>query len=177
MDRATDLRLRSIDQVPGVIDEKIGHLFALFDERFKLVATQFAEREVRSDRESRDNKVAVDAAFAAQKEAAAKEGESNQKAIDKSENATNETIRKNADLFESRTAALASRLEDTKETFVARLAAVDLLLQGVVSNAIGVQHQRQESRASGGTAATWAGFAVGFAGLVATIVIVAITKR
>lgn len=96
----TEQLTRAIDSLKELLSDRINALKDVVDERFKThlemfesVQTQFKERDTRSERESKDNKVAVDAAFAAQKEAAAKQDESNAKAIDKSEKSTGETIK------------------------------------------------------------------------------------
>ena len=115
MDKANDLQRKDLDRFPNLVDEKIRTLQSVHDERFKSVATQFLERDTRSERESRDNKVAVDAAFAAQKEAAAKQDESNTKAINKSEKSTTETIAKLQDLVQARTDGLGDKIDDQKE--------------------------------------------------------------
>lgn len=114
IDRATELRLTGITDIPNQIQAAINHLASLVDERFASVQTQFLERDTRSERESRDNKVAVDAAFAAQKEAAAKQDEANAKAIDKSEKATTETIKTNQELSRATTDALTKSLDEVK---------------------------------------------------------------
>ncbi len=59
--------------------------------------------------------MAVDAAFAAQKEAAAKQDEGNAKAIDKSERATAETIKTNQDLNKATTDGMSKSLDEVKE--------------------------------------------------------------
>jgi Flp pilus assembly protein TadB len=56
----------------------------------------------------------VDAAFAAQKEAAAKQDEANAKAIEKSERATAETIKTNQELSLSKIDALTNQMTDLK---------------------------------------------------------------
>jgi hypothetical protein len=120
-----DERLRGIDEATKV---RYGHLTDMHTEsknwvdnlkdlhevKFSSIQTQFKERDIRAEREARDNKVAVDAAFAAQKEAAAKQDEANAKAIDKSEKATAETIKTNQELSISKIDALSSGLEDLK---------------------------------------------------------------
>src|SRR6185312_881175 len=103
-----DGREHDIRLAIGQLEKLMGEKLASENLRFETVAIQFKERDTRSERESRDNKVAVDAAFAAQKEAAAKQDESNQKAIDKSEVATAEKINKLAELFKTTTDALRS---------------------------------------------------------------------
>jgi hypothetical protein len=130
VDDATKLRLSTVDglheEIVDRIDGAIGKLQAVFDERFKSVDQRFAERDTRSERESRDNKVAVDAAFAAQKEAAAKQDEGNAKAIDKSERATAETIKTNQELNKATTDVLIKGLDEVK-----------LAVAGIVAGKVG----------------------------------------
>ncbi len=115
MDVATRLLSETVNRVPTVVQTEIEHINGLTTEKFSSIDKQFKERDIRSEREARDNKVAVDAAFAAQKEAAAKQDEANAKAINKSELATTETIKTNADLFASQISALNSKIDDLKE--------------------------------------------------------------
>jgi hypothetical protein len=129
IDEATKLRLAGIEGIPSQIDAKVGTLKAVMDEKFDSIATQFQERDTRSERESRDNKVAVDAAFAAQKEAAAKAEENGQKGIDKSEAATQETINKLSQLFQTNMGALAQSQTDIKD----RLSEIDKGQQNAIS--------------------------------------------
>lgn len=153
IDEATKLRLGGIVEIPNQIEEKVSNLAAITREqlagvgvRFESIATQFAERDTRSERESRDNKIAVDAAFAAQKEIAAKVDEANSKRIDKSELATEKVID-----------ALGDKIDDLKE----RLARVE-------STKIGAMEQRSETRA--GISAGYALMA-GFAAIVTVILV------
>jgi len=156
IDRATELRWPTVENFPNIVEDKVNQLKELVFEKFGSVQTQFKERDTRSERESRDNKVAVDAAFAAQKEAAAKQDEGNAKAIDKSERATAETIKTNQELSKSTTDALTKSLDELKLQFAA-----------FVSSREGVKEQRTEQRAV--TAGQLAIF--GAIGLVATIAI------
>ena len=114
IDKATELRLSLIDDIGSNVDTKVAHLKELEEEKFTSIATQFKERDTRAERESRDNKVAVDAAFAAQKEAAAKQDEANAKAIDKSEKATAETIKTNQELSGTRIEGLTKDVDGLK---------------------------------------------------------------
>jgi len=119
IDTATKLLNETVNRVPTALSEAITHLRELDEEKFQSVAQQFRERDVRSERESLDNKVAVDAAFAAQKEAAAKQDESNAKAIEKSEKATGETISSQSDKIDdlkARVQGLESRKEGSRES-------------------------------------------------------------
>lgn len=120
IDTATSLLNETVNRVPTDLQREITHLRELTEERFRSVETQFSERDTRQERESRDNKVAVDAAFAAQKEAASEQNKSNTLAIDKSERATTETINKLAELFRTVTDAQAKELAaaDSRLTIV-----------------------------------------------------------
>ena len=142
IDVATDLRLRVIDHVPDRIDEKVATLAALMGEKFGSVDQRFTERDIRSEREARDNKVAVDAAFAAQKEAAAKQDEGNQKAIDKSEKATTESINKLAELFATSNAGLVDKIGDVSR----RVDRIESLTIGATVGAGQVKDQQQSAR-------------------------------
>lgn len=143
IDEATKLRSDSITDIADAVDSKVLHERELTEERFASVAQQFLERDTRSEREARDNKVAVDAAFAAQKEAATKQDEANQKAIDKSEVATAEKINKLEQLFKTTTDALNDKIGDTKD----RQNETNLTVQGLIANGAGQTTQRTETRA------------------------------
>ena len=137
IDRATIVLNDTINRVPTALQEGLGNLQAVMDERFSSIELQFRERDVRSERESKDNKVAVDAAFAAQKEAAAKQDEANAKAIDKSEKATAETIKTNADVSAATAKGLEGTISDLKER-VTRMESLQ----------VGHTQQRQETHES-----------------------------
>lgn len=126
IDMATRLLNETVNRVPTDVTKEVTHLRELMDERLTSVGVQFKERDTRQERESRDNKVAVDAAFAAQKEAAAKQDEGNAKAINKSEMATAETINKLSELFRTSAGALSDKIDDLK----ARVGALENLKQG-----------------------------------------------
>ena len=114
MDTAILLRMDNIRAIHGETAEAIKCATDLQNEKFRSVDQRFTERDIRSEREARDNKVAVDAAFAAQKEAAAKQDEANAKAIDKSEKATAETIKTNQELTSAKTEALTKNQDEMK---------------------------------------------------------------
>jgi ABC-type Na+ efflux pump permease subunit len=118
IDEATKLRLDQVtvihDEINQDIIRAVDNHAKLDEEKFRGVDQRFSERDLRSEREARDNKVAVDAAFAAQKEAAAKQDEANAKAIDKSERATAETIKTNQELNTTKTDALTKALDEVK---------------------------------------------------------------
>src|SRR4029453_13176883 len=88
MDKAIKLLQEIADKLPGNMGMKVDNLRSLHDEKFRSIQTQFAERDVRAERESKDNKIAVDAALQAAKDLGGKRQEAADKAIDKSELAT-----------------------------------------------------------------------------------------
>ena len=135
IDEATKVLNDIVTRVPTDVQVAVGHLKELHDERFESVATQFKERDTRSERESRDNKVAVDAAFAAQKEAASEQNKSNTLAISKSEAATSETISKLTELFQTTVSAQADKVDDLKQ----RVTAVEQRKLGANESNAGYQ--------------------------------------
>lgn len=170
IDEATKLRSDAITHIGDSVAGKVLHERELTEERFASVAQQFTERDTRSEREARDNKVAVDAAFAAQKEAATKQDEANQKAIDKSEVATAEKINKLEQLFKTTTDALDGKIDansrgtaDKIDEVKDRQRSTDLTVGGLIQNGAGRVEQRVEQRAV--TAGQLA-----FGGLIVTVV-------
>jgi hypothetical protein len=143
IDTATKLRLDALSEVRLALNAGLLHERELTEEKFTSVSQQFVERDTRSEREARDNKVAVDAAFAAQKEAAQKQDEANQKAIDKSETAMDEKVNKLEQLFKTTTDALADKIDDVK----VRANETNLQVGGLIQNGAGQQQQKTEERA------------------------------
>jgi cation transport regulator ChaB len=135
MEKATNIRIGQIDGMPGEMTKQIAHLRELMDEMFKSVGTQFKERDTRSEREARDNKLAVDAAFAAQEKQAVAQNESNALAISKSETATSETIKTNRDLSLSETHTLIKTVDELK-----------LQVNTIIASGITTKENRSESR-------------------------------
>lgn len=159
MDTATTLLSTTVNKVPSEMEKEIAHLKSMLDERFTSVALQFKERDQRAERERADNKIAIDAAFAAQKEAAAEQNKANTKAIDKSEEATTDSIAKLGELVKSTTDALKENIEDLKER-----------AQAVESNRAGIRDTRQQIT---GTMLTVGGFAVVlFSALISAVIVV-----
>lgn len=192
IDKATTLFQETLTRVPTDTDKQVGNLRMLHNERFSSVehqmlekftsvALQFEERDKRGERESRDNKVAVDAAFAAQKEAASEQNKSNTLAISKSELATAETINKLEQLVSANIQALNDKVDDLKtsaaalrQELIAAIAAVRQEISGVrqesatyQAGSAARQAQRGEQRVD-----TRAGVNLGLAALVALLTII-----
>lgn len=145
IDEATRLRLVAVTDIPHQIESAVGRLAEVTNERFSGIATQFRERDDRSKRESELNKIALDAAFSASKEAVAaafaaqkedanRRDEANGKAIDKSERATAETIKTNQELGTTQLGALGKGLDEVKE----RVTRIESNKQGAVENKTGL---------------------------------------
>lgn len=166
IDIATEVLNETVNRTPTAIQGEISHLRELSEEKFSSVAIQFKERDTRQEREARDNKVAVDAAFAAQKEAASEQNKSNTLAIAKSEAATAETINKLAELFKTATDALADKIEDRRresDGITARLTQLESVKQGA-------REQTATSRASLASVYAAAAFVLTLLVIAATVI-------
>jgi hypothetical protein len=159
-------RFRTIDQRFKTMDERFSGLEAALVALKEGNTLQFKERDTRSERESRDNKVAVDAAFAAQKEAASEQNKSNTLAIDKSEKATAETLNKQADLFKSTTDALGGRIEDTKQA----VSKIDSRLTAIESRGVQVRETQGQSNWAIGASISVFALLISLAGLIVVLV-------
>src|ERR1035437_4711158 len=129
MDKAIFLFNDNITRVPTETDRQIDHLKTLIDEKFRSIATQFAERDTRTEQTSRDSKVAVDAALQAAKEAVGEQNKSSALAISKSESATTKQIDQQSTLIATATASLSDKLDDLKS----RLLGVEGRATGVTA--------------------------------------------
>jgi hypothetical protein len=124
-----EARLDAMDKATVLLDEQRGgelkHLREFHDEKFRSVDrtlqerddgidTRFSERDTRSEREARDNKIAVDAAFAAAKEAVAENNKSSALANDKSEAAFTKQIDAILLLIDSKAKASDDKIDDIK---------------------------------------------------------------
>jgi uncharacterized phage infection (PIP) family protein YhgE len=148
------------------IDTKFESIGAQFGEKFESVDQRFKERDTRSERESRDNKVAVDAAFAAQKEAASEQNKSNTLAIDKSEKATAETLNKQADLFKSTTDTLDGKIGDDRQT----INKLDGRLTTIESRGIVVRETQTQTNWGIGTMLSAFAVLISLAGLIIILI-------
>ena len=124
MDKAIELLQSIADRLPVSMDSKVSNLRLLHEEKFSSIQTQFVERDTRSERESKDNKVAVDAALQAAKEAVGKQQESGDKAIAKSEAATIKQIDQINTSIGASNKTLDDKIDDVKER-ITRLESED----------------------------------------------------
>lgn len=134
MDKAIELVKGIADRIPQLMEKAISQLQGLHEEKFSSIQTQFKERDTRSDQTSKDNKVAIDAALQAAKEAVGEQNKSSQLAIAKSEAATTKQIDAIVILIANGQKALDDKIDDIKE----RLTTIE-------GNRAGQQEKKQDT--------------------------------
>lgn len=115
MEIANGLLQQIFDSQPKIIDDKIGNLQTLHEEKFRSIEVQFLERDTRTETTARDSKVAVDAALSAAKEAVGEQNKSSALAIAKSEAATTKQIDQMGTLVGTTTSGLNDKIADVKD--------------------------------------------------------------
>ncbi len=93
---------------------KIDNVAAVNAEKFEAIATQFTERDTRTEQAAQESRISLDAALAAAKEAVSEQNKANTLAIGKSEDATKERLDSLATLGQTTTAALQAQVNDLK---------------------------------------------------------------
>lgn len=115
MDTATKLLAVNVREVPTDIDKAARALREILQGEIRNVQDVAVEKFLAIDGTFSSNALALTAALAAQKEAAAEQNKSNTLAITKSEVATKEKIDSNAVQTATSLKSLADRLDDLKE--------------------------------------------------------------
>lgn len=118
MDLATKVLAGSVEKFPSDIDRAIGNLREVVLGEVKRVQSVTEEKFTAIDGTFSSNALALTAALAAQKEAAAEQNKSNTLAITKSESSTKETIAANAVQAQTGLASLSGQVTDVKERVV-----------------------------------------------------------
>ncbi len=137
VDTAVKLLQGLVAQQPALVDAKLENLRILHEEKFKSIQTQFLERDVRAEGSAKDQKVAVDAALQAAKEAVGEQNKSSALAINKSETATNKQIEQMGLLITTATKGIDDKISDLKD----RLTAIE-------SGTLGGHKVKDDSRAT-----------------------------
>lgn len=125
MDKAIELIQKSADKVPSDVDLAIGRLKDLHEEKlnglenfveekFRGVATQFSERDKRTEQLSIADKTAIAAALQAQKEAAGATQESNSVALMKMETNFSKLIEQQTTMLQTLTRNSDDKIADMK---------------------------------------------------------------
>lgn len=191
-DKAVALLSQWREHLPQEIDKAVGHLRQIHDERFdavkdliavfkEAVNDRFTLNSEQTDKAARDVKSAVDAAFAAAKEAVGEQNKSNALSITKSEAATAEAIRQGQTLFQSAISALTTQMNDLKSrldkgegsrvisdpALASSLAAMNVTLANLQSRSDNASGAKQAS----GDFTGWIFGAVGVAAAVALVIV------
>ena len=146
MDKAIELLQVSTNKTSNMVKGEVDNLDKLVEQKLNLISTQIQERDVQREVAAKDVKSAVDAAFAASKEAVGEQNKANALSIAKSEAATAKQIDGITEIIASNAKTTDDKFNDIKD----RLA-------------------RLESHGKG-VADSW-GYAVGFIGMIVGIVV------
>jgi hypothetical protein len=125
MDKAVALLQGIQDRFPLLMDEKLCQLKSLHQEKFNSIATQFAERDTRTEQTAAGVKIAVDAALQAAKEAVAEQNRSFALATGKSETATMKQIDALGLAIQTANKGLDDKIADMKDRLT-RIEGMDL---------------------------------------------------
>ena len=122
MDTATSLRLEAFDRVPAETHEKIEHLkevvgekLGVQNEKFRGIAKQFEERDVRTAQASGAADDALKAALQAAKELVGAQGEASAAAAVKSETSFAKRVDQIGTILQTTQLALDARITELKE--------------------------------------------------------------
>jgi hypothetical protein len=121
----TKLTTDAVERASADFDQKLaaqrellmaefGRLHDVTIEKFRGVATEFALRDKAVEQAAISNKVNLDAALAAQKEAAAEQQKSNVTAIGKSEEGTKERLNAQGELYSTSIKALEKEVSELR---------------------------------------------------------------
>jgi hypothetical protein len=148
MDRAADLKEREAKLVASNIQLSIAHqkelLLAMMAERAESIKNQFEERDVRTQRDAAQVKLAVDAALQAAKEAVQEQNKGFTLSIDKSDAAKTKEIDSLGVQLRAATGGLEGQIADLKD----RMTRIE-------SAGLGRIQQVSETRAQSGDMRSW----------------------
>jgi hypothetical protein len=161
MDVATELRIAELLKVPHETQKLIDHLFDLHEEKFRSVAVQFVERDVRTDQANRAAKEALDAALLAAKELIGATNLANAAKQDKSEDNFTKQIDQLTTLITTNQSATDARITELKER-----------IDRGAGGSEGAQFQRVETRQQ--NAAVYALIGLGFSALVIVVAVIGV---
>ncbi len=153
LEKNMELLQQGLDERSKEVRETVKHLERLHDEKFCRIQTQISERDIQTEKASRDVKAAVDAAFAAAKEAVGEQNKSNALAIGKSEATTTKQLDGITDQIKTNTKTTDEKIADIKD----RLTIIESIPKGIASTKLEATQN-------------W-GFVVGAIGMISGLVI------
>ncbi len=115
MDKATEMRITTLDRIPEETALLVAHLRELVGERFDSVNMRFDERDTRVTQQQVSSKEALDAALLAAKELVNSQNVSNAAAAEKTEASFTKQIGQIGDLIANGAVATAQQIADLKE--------------------------------------------------------------
>lgn len=142
IDRATELRLSGIIAIPGMIDEKVGHLGQVFEARLQAMDDKLNRFDGLRLELKADSKTQIDAALLAQKEQATLQDQANQKAIDKQNDQNEKASDKLTELFRAEMAALRTEISGLRT----ELGGIDTRMTKVENQRVGAREAIVEHR-------------------------------
>jgi hypothetical protein len=152
IEKAMSSLTSQLDEKSKETREAVKHLERLHEEKFVRIQTQILERDAQSDKAARDVKAAVDAAFAAAKEAVGEQNKSNALAIGKSETSVLKLIDGITEIIKTNDRTNSDKIGDLKD----RLTIIESTTKGISAT-------RAEIKVDSAT--NW-GFVVGGVGIV-----------
>jgi hypothetical protein len=155
MDRAAEVLSETVNRTPTAIQTAVSNLREVYDERFKSVAQQFAERDVRTEQAATASASALAAALQAAKEAVFEQAQAAAKAADKTETSTSKQI----DL-------LLAQIKGQGETFNDRLAELKERIDRGEGSDAGVSSSQSNRRIDTSTAIAFAVLVLGVISLI-----------
>lgn len=165
MDVRTDGVERSLEQqlaaAVELILSRIKNVADVSNERFLGIATQFLERDTRTEQAAQESRISLDAALAAAKEAVSEQNKANSLAIGKSEDATKERLDALQLLFSTSNKSLEDKISDAKS----RLDSGGGREQGTAETRTEQRTDRSEQRSDRSLSAQTLAIYVSLAGL------------
>jgi hypothetical protein len=162
---------RSLEQqLAAAVELILSHIKNVADvsnERFSGIATQFLERDTRTEQAAQESRISLDAALAAAKEAVSEQNKANSLAIGKSEDATKERLDALQLLFSTSNKSLEDKISDAKS----RLDSGGGQEQGKAQANVEQRDVRVEHRSVSGLNAQMISLYVAIAGLAALILL------
>jgi hypothetical protein len=179
---ATEQMLLAVGNLEKLMQTDIEGLEKLFEarldthravcaEQFESIRTQLDLIERQRVEQKKDTKDAVDAALAAAKAAVQEQTAASEKAVDKSERASQENVKQQGNTFSLLIAGLTTSLGDMKDAFTRELSDMKLSISRIDSMKAGAVEVTTSQRLNLGAVWAAAGVLIGFAGLAVAITV------